>query len=199
MQNRPGRRTTRSLPESFGGSRRWTTRTSGYCTGRSVSFPSSWGGIAVLIMRTELLTPGTNLFNANIYNSLLTTHGITMLFLFGTPIIAAFSNYFIPLAHRRGRHGVPAHQRHRVLVVATRGTPHLGRLPRSSCSPASNRHRRAGRCTRRCRPVAAAERPHTVRHRSAGVDLMLLGLHLSGVSATHGCDQLHRDHLHRAR
>jgi len=32
-----------------------------------------------------------------------------------------------------------------------------------------------------------------------GIDLMLLGLHLSGVSGDDGGDQLHRDNLHRAR
>ncbi len=37
------------------------------------------------------------LISNTFYNSLLTSHGITMLFLFGTPILAAFSNYFIPL------------------------------------------------------------------------------------------------------
>ena len=55
------------------------------------------GGAMVMIMRTELLDPAATLIESTFYNGLLTSHGITMLFLFGTPIIAAFSNYFIPL------------------------------------------------------------------------------------------------------
>ena len=56
-----------------------------------------WGGVAVLLMRVELMTPTSNLIQPSLYNALLTSHGITMLFLFGTPIIAAFANYFVPL------------------------------------------------------------------------------------------------------
>ncbi len=48
-------------------------------------------------MRTELLSPDTMFLQAQAYNALMTTHGISMLFLFATPMIAAFANYFIPL------------------------------------------------------------------------------------------------------
>ena len=44
------------------------------------------GGSMVMIMRTELLDPAATLIGAEFYNGLLTSHGITMLFLFGTPI-----------------------------------------------------------------------------------------------------------------
>ncbi|MFB6304363.1 MAG: cbb3-type cytochrome c oxidase subunit I, partial [Haloferacaceae archaeon] len=55
------------------------------------------GGAMVMVMRAELLDPAGTLISGTFYNSLLTSHGITMLFLFGTPIIAAFANYFVPL------------------------------------------------------------------------------------------------------
>ena len=54
-------------------------------------------GLMVTLMRAELLTPSEAIIGPQFYNSLLTSHGITMLFLFGTPIIFAFGNYFIPL------------------------------------------------------------------------------------------------------
>jgi cytochrome c oxidase subunit 1 len=57
----------------------------------------AWGGVAVLLMRTELLTPPIDVLSSSMYNALMTTHGITMLFLFGTPILAAVANYVIPL------------------------------------------------------------------------------------------------------
>ena len=55
------------------------------------------GGLMVVVMRLELLNPGQTLISNTFYNSLLTSHGITMLFLFGTPILAAFANYLVPL------------------------------------------------------------------------------------------------------
>ena len=55
------------------------------------------GGIMAMLIRVQLVVPGGAILGANAYNSILTSHGITMLFLFGTPIIAAFANYFIPL------------------------------------------------------------------------------------------------------
>ena len=54
------------------------------------------GGLMVTAMRIDLVTSESLLGTAT-YNGLLTSHGITMLFLFGTPIIAAFANYLIPL------------------------------------------------------------------------------------------------------
>ncbi|MFB6160152.1 MAG: cbb3-type cytochrome c oxidase subunit I, partial [Haloferacaceae archaeon] len=49
------------------------------------------GGLMVMLMRVELADPKMTLLSNTFYNSLLTSHGITMLFLFGTPIIAAFA------------------------------------------------------------------------------------------------------------
>jgi len=61
----------------------------------------AWGGLAAMLMRIELLTPKMDFLSSfggiHTYNALFTTHGITMLFLFGTPFIAGFANYLIPL------------------------------------------------------------------------------------------------------
>ena len=46
-------------------------------------------GLEILVMRLELVTPNTTLIGTATYNALLTSHGIGMLFLFATPIIAA--------------------------------------------------------------------------------------------------------------
>ncbi|MFB6307794.1 MAG: cbb3-type cytochrome c oxidase subunit I, partial [Haloarculaceae archaeon] len=55
------------------------------------------GGIMAFLIRVQLITPSGAIVGPNFYNSIMTSHGITMLFLFGTPIIAAFANYFVPL------------------------------------------------------------------------------------------------------
>jgi cytochrome c oxidase subunit 1 len=80
---------------------RWLTTVDhkdiGLMYGAYAFFAFAWAGVSVLIMRTELLTPNSTIISANSYNTLLTTHGTTMLIVFGTPILAAFANYFLPL------------------------------------------------------------------------------------------------------
>ncbi len=56
-----------------------------------------WGGSDALMARTELLTPQAEVFGIQTYNELFTTHALTMLFLFATPIMFGLANYFIPL------------------------------------------------------------------------------------------------------
>ncbi|WP_436932203.1 cytochrome c oxidase subunit II [Halosimplex halobium] len=56
-----------------------------------------WGGMDAMMMRTELLTPTVSVWNAETYNALFTTHGITMLFFFAAPVFAGIANYVIPL------------------------------------------------------------------------------------------------------
>jgi cytochrome c oxidase subunit 1 len=92
-----------------------------------------WGGAAVLLMRAELAAPGFDIMQAQFYNSLLTSHGITMLFLFGTPIIAGSTPSPSGCSRREPSSSGPAFS------------------PRRSAS-ASTRHRPRGRCTRPSRP-----------------------------------------------
>nr|WP_254546435.1 cbb3-type cytochrome c oxidase subunit I [Halomarina sp. BND7] len=144
-----------------------------------------WGGLAVILMRTELLTPAADVLGPlaeamgvgegeNLYNALLTTHGITMLFLFGTPIIAAFSNYLIPLLIGADDMAFP-----RINAIAFWLLPPGALLIWAGFFLA---------------PFGVDPSqlswtmytPLSIEQPEAGADLMLLGLHLTGVSATMG-------------
>ncbi|WP_049893637.1 cbb3-type cytochrome c oxidase subunit I [Halogranum rubrum] len=137
------------------------------------------GGAMVMIMRVELADPGMTLISNTFYNSLLTSHGITMLFLFGTPIIAAFSNYFIPLVIGADDMAFP-----RINAIAFWLLPPAALLiwagfliPTGDIIPAQT-------AWTMYTPLSAGV--GNGNQANAGVDLMLLGLHLSGVSATMG-------------
>jgi cytochrome c oxidase subunit I len=56
------------------------------------------GGIAALLMRAELASPGGQLMSADTYNQLFTVHGVVMIFLFIVPgIPATMGNFLLPL------------------------------------------------------------------------------------------------------
>ncbi|MFN8177189.1 MAG: cytochrome c oxidase subunit I [bacterium] len=56
------------------------------------------GGIFALLVRTEHLTPGKTIMDANTYNQMFTLHGAIMVFLFIIPAIpAAFGNFVLPV------------------------------------------------------------------------------------------------------
>jgi cytochrome c oxidase subunit I len=56
------------------------------------------GGLFAMLVRTELLTPGRTIMDANSYNQSFTLHGAIMIFLFIIPSIpAAFGNFVLPL------------------------------------------------------------------------------------------------------
>ena len=55
-----------------------------------------WGGMDAIMLRTELLTPGVDVWDAETYSALFTTHGITMLFFFVTPVFVGIGNYVLP-------------------------------------------------------------------------------------------------------
>src|SRR6201995_2623953 len=54
------------------------------------------GGVEALIMRLQLATPGGPLLPPEQYNQLFSTHGMTMIFLYASPILSGFSNYLWP-------------------------------------------------------------------------------------------------------
>jgi cytochrome c oxidase subunit I+III len=54
-------------------------------------------GLMAMVMRAQLTQPGSDLLGPRAYNSLMTVHGTTMIFLFNTPILAGFGNYLVPL------------------------------------------------------------------------------------------------------
>ncbi|MEY7848145.1 DUF6789 family protein [Natrarchaeobius sp. A-rgal3] len=56
-----------------------------------------WGGIDGMMIRTELLVPTASVWDETTYNELFTAHGITMLFFFVTPVFFGIGNYVLPL------------------------------------------------------------------------------------------------------
>lgn len=56
------------------------------------------GVVMGIFMKLELIAPGQQLMQASTYNALFTVHGLTMIFLFIIPGLAAsFGNFFIPI------------------------------------------------------------------------------------------------------
>jgi cytochrome c oxidase subunit 1 len=56
------------------------------------------GGMFALVLRTELMTPGKTIVDADFYNQMFTLHGAVMIFLFIIPgIPAALGNLALPL------------------------------------------------------------------------------------------------------
>jgi len=136
------------------------------------------GGLMVMLMRIELLDPEMTLLSNSFYNSLMTSHGITMLFLFGTPIIAAFANYLVPLLIGADDMAFP-----RINAIAFWLLPPgalliwAGFFPLGDVIPAQT-------AWTLYVPLSAGVGGGS--QGNAGVDLMILGLHLTGVSATMG-------------
>src|SRR6056297_1130039 len=56
-----------------------------------------WGGMDGMMLRTELLTPPADIWTPETYNALFTTHGLTMLIFFVLPVFFGIGNYFLPL------------------------------------------------------------------------------------------------------
>ncbi|MDQ6828186.1 MAG: cytochrome c oxidase subunit I [Gemmatimonadota bacterium] len=55
------------------------------------------GGLEAVAMRAQLAGPGLRMLSPEAYNQLFTMHGVTMLFLFASPVLSGFSNYLWPL------------------------------------------------------------------------------------------------------
>ena len=55
------------------------------------------GGLEAGIMRAQLAHSDLHLLTPEQYNQLFTMHGVTMIFLFASPILSGFSNYLWPL------------------------------------------------------------------------------------------------------
>src|SRR4051812_36061647 len=54
-------------------------------------------GLMALGMRAQLAQPDNNVLGPQQYNELFTMHGVLMIFLFNTPVLAGFGNYLLPL------------------------------------------------------------------------------------------------------
>ncbi len=171
-----GERTDHGHEEKPGGIIRWFTTVDhkdiGILYGAYGTITFAVGGLMVLLMRTELAAPAQDVIGPGLYNGLMTSHGITMLFLFGTPMIAAFGNYFIPLLIGADDMAFP-----RINAIAFWLLPPGALLIWSGFLIPS---------------IATAQTswtmytPLSIQMASPAVDMMLLGLHLTGVSATMG-------------
>ncbi|PSP94352.1 cytochrome-c oxidase [Halobacteriales archaeon QS_4_62_28] len=135
------------------------------------------GGIMAFLIRVQLTIPSGAIVGNNFYNSLLTSHGITMLFLFGTPIIAAFANYFVPLLIGADDMAFP-----RINAIAFWLLPPAALLIWAGFFTAPL----TGNDIAPAQTAWTMYTPLSAEQVNPGVDLMLLGLHLSGVAATMG-------------
>jgi cytochrome c oxidase subunit 1 len=135
------------------------------------------GGIMAVLIRMQLLVPEGLIIGNEFYNSIFTSHGITMLFLFGTPILAAFSNYFIPLLIGADDMAFP-----RINAIAFWLLPPGAILIWAGFFTAPL----TGNAIEPAQTSWVMYTPLSAEQVNPGVDLMLLGLHLTGVSATMG-------------
>ncbi|GAB6850113.1 cytochrome c oxidase subunit I [Paraburkholderia kururiensis] len=55
------------------------------------------GGVEALVMRVQLAQPNMHVLTPEQYNQLFTMHGVTMIFLYASPVLSGFSNYLWPL------------------------------------------------------------------------------------------------------
>jgi cytochrome c oxidase subunit 1 len=141
------------------------------------------GGVMAFLMRLHLTTPGGALFSNQFYNALLTSHGITLLFLFGTPIIAAFANYFVPLLIGADDMAFP-----RINAIAFWLLPPGALLVWAGffLEPLTGGAVQAAQTSWTMYAPLSAEQTLGLAGPNPGADLMMLGLHLTGVSATMG-------------
>ncbi|HEX6332266.1 MAG TPA: cytochrome c oxidase subunit I [Actinomycetota bacterium] len=54
-------------------------------------------GIEAGLLRMQLAAPDLEVLSPQAYNELFSMHGVTMMFLFATPVLSGFGNYFVPL------------------------------------------------------------------------------------------------------
>src|SRR5687768_5427815 len=54
-------------------------------------------GIEAMIMRVQLADARLEILDPETYNQLFSMHGVTMIFLFVSPMLSGFGNYFVPL------------------------------------------------------------------------------------------------------
>ena len=55
------------------------------------------GGLEALVMRLQLAGPERRLLSPEAYDQLFTMHGVSMIFLYASPVLSGFSNYLWPL------------------------------------------------------------------------------------------------------
>ncbi|QGA82703.1 cytochrome c oxidase subunit I [Halomicrobium sp. LC1Hm] len=176
-----GEATGHGHAEKPGGLVRWLTTVDhkdiGILYGVYAVIAFAVGGIMAVLIRVQLTLPGGTIIGNSYYNSILTSHGITMLFLFGTPILAAFANYFVPLLIGADDMAFP-----RINAIAFWLLPPAALLIWAGFFTAPL----TGNEIEPAQTAWTMYTPLSAEQANPGVDLMLLGLHLSGVAATMG-------------
>ncbi len=150
-----------------------------------------WGGTDAMMMRTELFTHSVDVWDKTTYNGLFTMHGLTMLFFFATPVLFGFINYFIPLLIGADDMAFP-----RLNAIAFWMLPAAFVLVRFGLiSDIVGHVIEPALGTVAARPFFRLEPPQTgwtlytplARQKTNPmINVMLLGLHLSGISTTLG-------------
>ncbi|WP_225334657.1 cytochrome c oxidase subunit I [Halomicrobium urmianum] len=167
--------------EKPGGLIRWLTTVDhkdiGLLYGTFAVIAFAVGGIMAFLIRVQLIVPSGAIVGNNFYNSIMTSHGITMLFLFGTPILSAFGNYFVPLLIGADDMAFP-----RINAIAFWLLPPAALLIWAGFFTAPL----TGNEIEPAQTAWTMYTPLSTSQPNPGVDFMLLGLHLSGVSATMG-------------
>ncbi|MBP1955523.1 cytochrome c oxidase subunit 1 [Halarchaeum rubridurum] len=140
----------------------------------------AWGGITAMLMRVELTTPGMDFLasfgGVGLYNALLTTHGITMLFLFAAPLIFGFANYMVPLLVDADDMAFP-----RINAIAFWILPFATILMWAGFFLPL-----VGIDIQAAKTSWTLYTPLSSTMQGTGVDVFLLGFHLSGFSTTMG-------------
>ncbi|WP_227354533.1 cbb3-type cytochrome c oxidase subunit I [Haladaptatus salinisoli] len=130
------------------------------------------GALDAMMLRTDALSPRPGVWGAATYDALFTTHGLTMLFLFAGPVVFGVGNYLVPILVGADEMAFP-----RVNAVAFWVLPPAALLMRAGIvadvlgvpgvgPPAVGWT---------MYPPLSAEMPNP------DIDLLLLGLHLSGL------------------
>ena len=113
------------------------------------------GGIEALVMRVQLAGPNERCSRRRQYDQLFSMHGITMIFLFVTPMLSGFGNYLVPLQIGARDMAFPRLNASRTGCSSPPGSSST----RACCS--GSRPTTAGSPTRRSRRLSARARTST--------------------------------------
>jgi cytochrome c oxidase subunit 1 len=129
------------------------------------------GGLLALAMRAELTQPGLQFMDAGRYNELFSMHGTIMLLLFATPMAVGFGNYLVPIQVGAPDMAFPRLNALSFWLFLFGGiTVMLGFLTAGGAADAG----------------WTAYAPLSQESPSAGMDLWIAGLLLTGISAIAG-------------
>jgi cytochrome c oxidase subunit 1 len=131
------------------------------------------GGVMAFLIRLQLMQANENFITKDGYNQLFTLHGTTMVFLFVVPILAGFANYLVPLMLGANDMAFPRLNAMSYWFFLAGGIVLMAGFFTESGAAA------AGWTS--YTPLSGPE-----YHPSAGQDLWILGIHLTGISSIAG-------------